>query len=34
VRSNKGIEYYERYINDRQTPGSLANFFQENETVA
>ena len=34
VRSNKGGEYYGRYMENGQAPGSFAKFLQEHETVA
>ncbi|RVW22045.1 Retrovirus-related Pol polyprotein from transposon TNT 1-94 [Vitis vinifera] len=34
VRSNKGGEYYGRYMENGQAPGPFAKFLQEHETVA
>jgi hypothetical protein len=33
MRSDRGEEYYGRYIKDGQTPSSFAKLFKENEIV-
>ena len=34
VRSDRGGEYYGRYLEDGQSPGPFAKFLQEHEIVA
>ena len=34
MRSNKGREYYGRYIEDRQAPSPFAQFLQQHRIVA